>query len=42
VGNELARQQGTKELFVWDDHANKLFRLGTDDFGTAQLTAVEK
>ncbi|MEZ4361607.1 MAG: protein kinase [Kofleriaceae bacterium] len=42
VGNELARQQGTKELFVWDDQTNKLFRLGTDDFGTAQLTAVEK
>ncbi len=40
VGNEMARQQGTKELFVWDDQANKLFRLGTDDFGTAQLTAV--
>jgi hypothetical protein len=39
VGNELARQQGTKELFVWDDQANKLFRLGTDDFGTAKLTA---
>jgi hypothetical protein len=42
VGNELARQQGTKELFVWDDKANALFRLGTDDFGTAQLTRVEK
>jgi hypothetical protein len=38
----LARQQGTKELFVWDDKANALFRLGTDDFGTAQLTPVEE
>lgn len=42
VGNELARQQGTKEIFVWDDNANALFRLATNDFGTAQLTPVEK
>jgi serine/threonine protein kinase len=42
VGNELARQQSTKELFVWDDAHSKLFRLGTDDFGTSQLTPVEK
>lgn len=42
VGNELARQQGTKELFVWDDTTNTLLRLGTDDFGLAQLRPVER
>ena len=42
VGNELARQQGTKELFIWDDKKDALFRLGADDFGIAQLTREEK
>jgi hypothetical protein len=42
VGNELARQQGTKELFVWVDKTNTLLRLATDDFGLAQLKPVER
>lgn len=37
VGNELARSQQTKELFVWDAEKGVLYRLATDDFGEAHL-----
>jgi hypothetical protein len=38
VGNALARQHGTKDLFVWEGTSNLLYCLGTDDFGQAHLT----